>query len=251
MTTYEQVLNEWGSSFKKIVYKNKVMGVTAIKRTKDNKVFYIGKLYKADIFFTNSSFESIHYDKVISKFERFVDEYCTDWEARASYSYKGYDLSINQEKGKEFYMGSVQFHKNSIYKHIADTREEVERCCKNRVDKAVYEKEQVAKKGMTKSKEEKIKYLEDQLAQLSSELEKVKNEKDTLEYKGVFLDIMPDKDSRFRGIIRNSGIIPPASSFYNKDLAQMKNDFEDYIDKLERCTYLYCKLTNMDLINRK
>lgn len=254
MTTYEQVYKEWGRTrTKKITYKGRSLIVTIHPKAKGKGVFYIGSYCLKDYLgkWKDSTIESIHYDKIVSKFERFVDEYCTDWEARASYLYKGYEIRINQERGKEFYIGIVQFHKNSTYKHIADTREEVERCCKNRVGKVVYEKEQVAKKGMTESKEEKIKYLEDQLAQLSSELEKVKNEKDTLEYKGVFLDIMPDKDNWFRGIIRNSGITPPASSFYNKDLAQMKNDFEDYIDELERCAYLYCKLTNTDLINRK
>ena len=125
--TYEEVCYEWGSNCKKITYKNQVMWVTVIRRAKGKKVFYLGYIgyigifsYKTenDYWSKRKSIESIHYDKVISKFERFVDECCTDWQARASFQYNGFDIQINQEKDKEFYLGIVQFHKNSTFKHI-------------------------------------------------------------------------------------------------------------------------------------
>lgn len=143
--TYEEVYKEWKGNTKLVTYKIWSLLITVIERTKDNSVFYIGELSYSSKKYTykRTSFESIHYDKVVSRFQRFVDEYCTDWVVFSDFQYKGYRVFINKEKDRDFYIGIVQFHKNSTYKHIADTREEVERCCKNRIDKVVKEKEKM------------------------------------------------------------------------------------------------------------
>lgn len=244
--TYDEICCLWVGRWKSITYKNRKMLITARKRTKDNKVIYLGEFCSKDNK-RSRSIESIHYDKVISKFERFVDEYCTEWQARASYLYKGYDLRINQERDKEFYLGTVQFHKNSIYKHLADTREEVERCCRNRIGKVVYEKEKVNKTSMINTKEEKIKYLETQIDQLSSELEKVKNEKATMTYRGVTLEYGKEEglpEGYLIGRFRNAP--KGTKEFKRKVVANMQTDFEEYIDELEKATNIYLELTGQE-----
>jgi len=242
--TYEEVYREWRGNTKVITYKNCKMLITARKRAKDNRIVYLGEFSK-DRYKTwiRTSIESIHYDKVIAKFERFVDEYCTDWGVKAVLQYKGYEIKICREVGcKEFYFGSVQFHKNSTFKHIADTREEVERCCKNRIDKVIYEKEKVK---IISPRNEKIKELEELLTRISTQLEELKKEKDTLTYKGVVLEIdtIPDRYGRVKGLLRN---ISNPAPFVEDNLENLKKSFESYVDKLENQYLLFCKLTGRD-----
>lgn len=252
--TYEDLIKTWGGNSKKVVYKNHILWITATKRAKNNKVFYIGVFYyhlkPGSRFYSKvTSFESIHYDKVISRFERFVDEYCIDWRVYNSKCFKGYIFTIKKEPGKDYYLGTVQFHKNSTYKHLADTREEVERCCRNRISKVIYEKEKVIKEiKMTNSKEEKIKYLQDQLASISAELKKIKNEKDTWTYKGIVLEYGTDEelDTGYSvGRIKNAP--KEAREFYGKIESVVKSDLENYIDELEKSAKLYLQLTGQEI----
>jgi hypothetical protein len=249
--TYEEVYQEWGKNrYKRVNYKGNYLNIQLIPRHKDERAFYVAyfiyphasKGYK----YTETSFESIHYDKVIAKFERFVDEYCTEWQARASYHYKDYEIMINQEKDKEFYLGSVQFHKNSTFKHIADTREEVERYCKNRIDKVIYEKEKIQRKMLT-PKQEKIQELEELLARISNQLEELKKEKDTWIYKDIVLEYGTDEEldeGYFVGRIKNAP--EGTQEFYGRIEDVIKSDLENYIDKLESHYFLFCKLTGKE-----
>jgi len=250
--TYEQVFQEWGKSTCKIVeYKNKSLLVKLISRAKDNRAFYVGETYyylepgKRQFCIRDISFESIHYDKVIAKFKRFVDEYCTDWQARASYLYKGYDLRIDQEKDKEFYIGYVQFHKNSTFKYIADSREEVEVNCKNRINRVIEERTRIKalKSLMRESKEERIKRLQEQLASITTQLEEVKKEKDTLIYKGVVLEygVEDGLDKGWMiGRIRNA--LEGTEEIYGMYVSNIKDRFETYVDELEKSANIYNQL---------
>lgn len=152
--TYDEVLKDWGNSRTKTIrYKDEQLRMLVFQAFFD-RIFYIGELEyyeKGKYNPTRTSFESIHYDKVVSRFQRFVDEYCTDWKEYKQIQHKTYYINIDKEKDKEFYVGFVQFHKNSTYKHIADTREEVERCCKNRIDRVIYEKEKIVEEKNKKT----------------------------------------------------------------------------------------------------
>lgn len=158
--THGEVYKEWGDSReKKVTYKNKVMYVRVLPhpKEKNGRAFYIGTYYPYKVNGKlSSTIESIHYDKVVSRFQRFVDEYCTEWQARADIPYKGYTIKIDQEKDKDFYIGYVQFHKNSTFKHLADTLEEVERYCKSRIDRVIYEKEKVTKELLDSYKDYRL-----------------------------------------------------------------------------------------------
>jgi hypothetical protein len=154
---------------------------------------------------------------------------------------------INQEKDKEFYLGYVQFHKNSTFKHIADTREEVEICCKNRIDKVIYEKEKVSRVNQVKSglakgaRNKKIKELEELLVRISTQLEELKKEKDTLTYKGVVLEVEQGKDDTwvFVGKIRNAPENKDVRSIPGDTMEEVQRDFEEYVDWLEEKAYIY------------
>jgi hypothetical protein len=257
--TYEEVCQEWRGSCERIDYKEVELKITVIPRNYLNywrppfeadssRAFYIGKCTyypKGKYNSKRKSFESIHYDKVVAKFERFVDEYCTEWQARASYHYKGYEVKINQEKDKEFYLGYVQFHKNSTFKHIADTREEIEICCKNRIDKVIYEKEKVQRKMLT-PKQEKIQELEQLQARISTQLEELKRKKDTWIYKGIVLEYGIDEldEGYFVGRIKNAP--KGTQEFYGRIETVIKSDLEYYIDELERQYIIFCKLTGKE-----
>lgn len=253
--TYEEVYKEWGNSrYKRINYKTRQLVIKAQWRAKDNKVFYIGRFYERDFNrkLHDSSIESIHYNKVVSRFQKFVDEYCTEWQARPSFQYKGYRILINQEKDSEFYLGYVHFHKNSTFKHIADTREEVERCCKNRIDRVVYEKEKVSnfKQDFNKvtsvlangARKQKIQELEQLLARISTQLEELKKEKDILTYKGVVLELLDDP-IYCKGILRS---VDNPSPFVENSKEDLKKSFENYVDRLEASYNLYRKLTGKE-----
>jgi len=251
--TYKEVYQEWGKSrYKRVNYKDKTLVVMLVPRGEDEGVFYVGyTYYYPNNHYKDISFESIHYDKVIAKFEKFVDEYCTDWSGDgAGYpnprEYKGQRILIRKEKDKEFYIGYVRFHKNSTFKHIAHTREEVERCCKNRIDKVIYEKEKVQRKMLT-PKQEKIKELEELLARISTQLEELKKEKDTLTYKYVILEISTGKNqwgaTYFEGVLKE---LSDPAPFRENSLEDLKKSFEKYVDKLESQYLLFCKLTGKD-----
>lgn len=243
--TYEDIQKTWRGNRSIITYKDWKMFILAKERAKDKRVFYIGEFDKDRGYFPKkTSIESIHYDKVVSRFQRFVDEYCTDWVVFSDFQYKGYRVFINKEKNKDFYIGIVQFHKNSTFKHIADTREEVERCCKNRIGKVVYEKEKIQRKVLT-PKQEKIQELEQLQARISAQLEELKKEKDTLTYKGVVLDCEQGKDDTwvFVGKIKNAPENIDVRTICGDSLDEIQRDFEEYIDWLEEKAYLYNQIT--------
>lgn len=247
---YNDVVKKWKNSYKRITYKGKELCITVLyhPKPKDLRAFYIGSYCLKDYLgkWHDSTIESIHYDKVVTRFQRFVDEYCTDWEARASYLYIGYDVRINQEKDKEFYIGYVLFHKNSTYKYIANTREEVEVNCKKRIIRVVKEKEKVQRNMLT-PKQEKIQELEQVIVRLSSQLEELKNEKKTWVYKGIVLEYGTDEelDEGYSvGRIKNA---PEGTrEFYGKIESVIKSDLEYYIDELEKSANLYCALTGKE-----
>lgn len=247
--TYEDVVKEWGGSrYKRISYKDEELKITAFQEVRNfplsvfDRVFYVGELdfyKKGEYNSKRTSFESIHYNKVVSKFQRFVDEYCTEWQARAGIPYKGYIVKIDQERDKEFYIGYVQFHKNSTFKHIADTREEVERYCKNRIDRVIYEKEKIKTK-MLSPKQEKIQELEQLQARISAQLEELKKEKDTWIYKGIVLEYGVEEglqEGYMIGRIRNA---PEGTlKIYGRTVEAIKSEFEEYIDELEKSHYIF------------
>lgn len=260
--TYGDVCKEWESHYKIVNYKNRQLRIEVIShpKLKDLRPFYIGyaSIYPRYSYSKDSkSFESIHYDKVVSRFQRFVDEYCTDWVVKAILQYKGYEIKISREAGcKEFYLGIVQFHKNSTFKHIADTREEVERCCRNRIDKVIYEKEKFSKlnKIMAKldngARKHKIQELEQLQARISAQLEELKKEKDTLTYKGVVLEYGVEEDLAEGWMIGSIKNAPGyAKNVYGKSVPQIKQEFEEYVDELEKSHYIY-SMIRLEIKNR-
>jgi len=250
---YRDVVKEWKNRYKRITYRGNDLCITVLynPKPKDLRAFYVGILHytpEGEYWSKITSFESIHYDKVVSRFQRFVDEYCTDWVVKAILQYKGYEIKISREVGcKDFYIGYVKFHENSIYKYIANNREEVEVSCKNRIDRVVKEKEKVQRKMLT-PKQEKIQELEQLQARISAQLEELKNEKETLEYKGVVLEYGKEEglDKGYMiGRIKNA---PEGTRyFYRKVVSNMQCDFEEYIDKLEEAANLYCILTGKEV----
>lgn len=151
-------------------------------------------------------------------------------------------IFINQEKDSEFYLGYVHFHKNSTFKHIADTREEVERCCKNRIDRVIYEKEKVQRKMLT-PKQVKIQELERLQARISAQLEELKKEKDILTYKKVVLEYGEEEGLQEGYLIGRIKNAPEGTQeFYGKTVETIKGDFEEYLDLLERCANIYNQL---------
>lgn len=251
--THEEVYKEWvDKREKKVTYKNKTIYVRVLPhpKEKNGRAFYIGTYYPYKVngkLSLSSTIESIHYDKVVSRFQRFVDEYCTDWREYAQSQYKSYYINIDRERDKEFYIGTVQFHKNSTFKHIADTREEVERCCKNRIDKVIYEKEKVQRKMLT-PKQEKIQELEQLQARISTQLEELKKEKDTLTYKGVILECEQGKNDTwiFVGKIKNAPENIGVRTICGDTLDEIQRDLEEYVDWLEIQYNLYCKITGKE-----
>lgn len=238
--TYNDVCKEWGSNCKKVTYKNRVMWVKALKRAKDKRLFYIGTF--CDLKSNVSSFESIHYDKVVSRFQRFVDEYCTDWVVFSSIDYKNYTLVIKRDRNDcDRFFGTCEIHKNSTFKCISNSLKEIEEKFKVRIDRMIDEKEKVQRKMLT-PKQEKIKELEQLLARISTQLEELKKEKDTLTYKGIVLEIIPDIVLS-KGVLR--GVNNPAL-FVEGNMENLKKSFEKYIDKLEASYNLYRKLTGKE-----
>lgn len=233
-TTYEEVYHEWGNNCKKITYKNRVMWVTALKRAKDKRVFYIGTF--CDLKFNSLSIESIHYDKVISKFEKFVDEYCTEWVVSSSTQYKGYNLVSKRDRNDcSRFFSICEIHKNSTFKCISNSIKEIEEKFKVRIDRMIEEKEKVQRKMLT-PKQEKIQELEQLLARTSTQLEELKKEKDTLTYKGIVLEYGVEGDWLV-GKIRNA---PKGTKELEANHEErIKVEFEKYIDELEKSHHIY------------
>lgn len=235
--TYEKIIQVWGGSYKRIDYKDRWISITARKRAKDNRVVYLGEFCSKD-YKRSKSIESIHYDKVISKFEKYVDEYCTDWRLFSSFPYKGYKLWIQQEYDKENFFGTCEIHKNSTFKYINNSIEKVIEKFKARID------EILNYKAMTNPKEEKIKLLEAEIAKLQQELEKVRNEKEVLIYKGIVLEYGKEGDWLV-GRIKNAPEGTEELCANHKE--RMKEEFEKYIDSLEKSANLYLELTDQEI----
>ncbi len=243
--TYQEVRKEWGNSrYKRVSYKGKELKITAFQEVRNfplpafDRVFYIGEFNCLEY----KTIESIHYDKVVSRFQRFVDEYCTDWVEFKQFRYKDYVIDIMQEKGKEFYIGYVYFHKNSIYRYIANNIEEVVRCCKSRIDRVMEEKEKIQRKALT-PKQEKIQELEQLQARISAQLEELKKEKETYIYKGVVLEYGVEEETRIGYLIGRIKDAPKSVDYlYGTEVDTLKNHFEKYIDDLEKSANIYHQL---------
>lgn len=318
--TFSEVCQVWGGDSKKVVYKDKAMYVYARLRSTDNRVVYLGRFYKLENY-RNKEYtaESVHYEKVVQKFKRFVDEKCIDWKPCDLQQYnidnKLYTISIEVDPVNGDYFGSCDIHQNSIFKCFSSSFREIEDKFKARLDQITHHKELAQgvtfevegiagrkpfyHKGYTlwvhksqniyygnckhpeiqyggsssmytslvsdfkesvdtkvseswstyrgDSKEERIKELEKQLANLSVELEKVKNEKEVLVYKGVILEYGPDpaiRDGWMVGRIKDAPI--EAETFYAMYPTNMKNYFETYIDDLEKSAKVYCQLMGLE-----
>lgn len=137
---HDQICKSWGSSYKRIEYKGRWLTITIRRRYKDSKVIYLGEFCNKD-YRRSKSVESIYLDKVIFKFQRFVDEYCTDWRSYSSIPYKRYQLWISEEYNGNNYFGTCEIHKNSTFKCISSSIKEIEVKFEARVDKILKCKE--------------------------------------------------------------------------------------------------------------
>lgn len=250
---YEDVVKEWKGSYKSILYKDNTLRITVIPhpKPKNRRAFYIGSYCVKDYLgnWQDSTIESIHYDKVVSRFQKFVGEYCTDWRPVNEWmsssfpTYKGYNLVIKKEYNVVRYFGTCEIHKNSIFKCISGNVNEIEEKFKARIDRVVKEKERVQRKMLT-PKQEKIQELEQLQARISAQLEELKKEKDTLEYKGVTLEITKKEDNRFEGIILSE--VENLRTFDDLTITRVTKNFREYIDDLEETANLYCVLTGKE-----
>lgn len=247
--TYEQVCEEWGNSTRtKFIYKNKPLYLNVQKRFKDNKAVYIAGFYTNEGLYKR--WESIHCDKLIERFKRFVDEHCTDWVYFHKEEYKGFTLVVRRECdswGDNCFFGTCEIHKNSTFKCISGSYADIDEKFKARIDRVIEERTRIKalKSLMRESKEERIKRLEEQLASITTQLEEVKKEKETLEYKGVILEISKKKDSRFEGIILSK--TKNLRTFNDLSITRVTKNFVSYIDELEEAANLYCVLTGKEL----
>lgn len=242
---------EYWEKYGKVTYKNRVIEITPLRREKDGKIFYIGRYSKRGCKYSlESTIESIHYDKVVSKFKRFVDEYCTDWVVSSSIKHKDYTLVIKRDrKDCSSFFGTCKIHKNSSFKYISNSLKEIEEKFKARIDKMIYEKEnnrlkeiKVQRKMLT-PKQEKIQELEQLQARISAQLEELKKEKDTLTYKGVVLEYGKEEGLEkdwMIGRIRNAP--QGTEDFYGMYVSNIKDRFETYIDDLEKSANIYNQL---------
>ena len=146
---YDQICKSWGSSYKRIEYKGRWLSITVRRRYKDSKVIYLGEFCNKD-YRRSKSIESIYLDKVIFKFQRFVDEYCTDWRSYSSIPYKGYQLWISEEYKGNNYFGICEIHKNSTFKCISSSIKEIEAKFEARIDKILKCKEDKKKSVSSK-----------------------------------------------------------------------------------------------------
>lgn len=251
--TYEEVCQQWGDkSWTKIEYKGRQLYLDATKRTKDNKVVYTGGFY-AEAGNYKSKYirrESIHYDKIVTKFKKYVDEYCTDWRpctvwGSSFISYNGYTLTFMKEYQVENYLGVCNIHKNSTFKYISNSLKDIEEKFKARIDQILRHKEGVK---MVNPKQDRLKQLEAQIAKLQQELEEVKKEKEIFIYKGVTLEYGKEEgleEGYMIGRVKNA---PKGTrEFYRKVASNMQVDFEEYIDELEESANLYYQLTGKSI----
>ena len=133
---YDQLCKSWGGSYKRIEYKGRWLTITVKRRYKDSKVIFLGEFCNKD-YRRSKSAESIYLDKVASRFQKFVDEYCTDWRSYSSIPYKGYQLWIREEHDGNNYFGICEIHKNSTFKCISSSIKEIEIKFEARIDKII------------------------------------------------------------------------------------------------------------------
>jgi len=244
--TYEEVCQAWSGDIKTVTYKSFKLTIFARKRLKDYKVVYLGELLADNPYhYYKSSFESVHYDKVVQKFKRFIDEKCIGWKPcdiqQHNIGNTLYTLNIQVDPENKDYFGSCKIHQNSIFKCFSRSFREIE-------DKFIARLDQIAKhqQGIksVNSKEERLKQLETQIAKLQQELEKVKNEKEIYTYKGITLEYGKE-EGYLIGEIKNAP--EDTERFYRKVANNLKTDFEEYVDRLEKSANLYCQLTGNQL----
>lgn len=248
--TYDTVCEEWGNTcYSYESYKNFNLTIKVRPQGKDRRALYVGRFSDFNLNYQyRKTFESIHYDKVVSRFQRFVDEYCTDWVVSSSIDYKNYTLGIKRDRNDcDRFFGTCEIHKNSTFKCISNSLKEIEEKFKVRINRMIEEKEKVQRKMLT-PKQEKIQELEQLLARISSQLEELKKEKDTWIYKGVVLEYGTDEEldeGYFVARIKNA---PKATQeFYGKIESVIKSDLENYIDRLEDSYNLYLLIYGKEL----
>ena len=141
---YDQICKSWGSSYKRIEYKGRWLSITVRMRYKDSKVIYLGEFRTKD-YNLCKSIESIYLDKVIFKFQKFVEEYCTNWQhydiQQVSGDTKLYTLNILANPDGSSYFGKCEIHKNSTFKCISTSTKEIEAKFEARIDKIIKCKE--------------------------------------------------------------------------------------------------------------
>jgi len=254
---YEKVRHEWGgNTYKDIDYKGRSLSITLKRNPKNNGAWYLGEFESKDYRKRRRSIESVHYEKVISKFKKFVDEYCTDWVDCTSWpgipkiSYRGYGLTFGKEPKADNYFGTCAIHKNSTFKCISSTFKEIEYKFKLRVDKIIEGK---GKAGMVQSnvtkvvltdKECKVAKIEAKISKLKEELDRL-NTKEIYTYKGVTITIDYKEGLQqgwLIGKIQNNLYKDP-KYFYGLNIDQVKEEFETFLNKLEEQANLYCQLT--------
>ena len=92
-------------------------------------------------------------------------------------------------------------------------------------------------------KTKKIKELEELLARVSTQLEELKNEKDTLTYKEVVLEISKSNSGSYRSYYGTLKDITKPAPFIADNLEDLQKSFERYVDRLEGQYLLFCRLT--------
>jgi len=255
--TYEEVRHEWGgNTYKDIDYKGRSLSITLKRNPKNNEAWYLGEFESKDYRKRRRSIESVHYEKVISKFKKFVEEYCTDWvdctywDRRPEISYKCYKLTFRKEFRVDNYFGTCEIHKNSTFKCISSSMKEIEDKFKLRVDKIIEgkEKAEMAQSNVIKSvgtdKECKIAKIEAKISKLKEELDKL-NTKEIYTYKGATITIDYKGESQQGWLIGRIQNYPEKNPkyIYGLNIDQVKEEFETFLNKLEEQANLYCQLT--------
>lgn len=147
---YDQICKSWRGRYKNIKYKDEELLLTVRKRYKDSKVIYLGEFCSTDFNRRSKSVESIYLDKVISKFQRFVDEYCTNWQLsdiqQINNGTELYTLSILASPDGSNYFGKCEIHKNSTFKCISMSTKEIEEKWAARIYQIIEHKKQKSSK---------------------------------------------------------------------------------------------------------
>jgi len=254
---YEKVRHEWGgNTYKDIDYKGRSLLITLKRNPKNNGAWYLGEFESKNYKKRRKSIESVHYEKIISKFKKFVDEYCADWLDCTNWpgvpkiSYRGYGLTFGKEPKADNYFGICVIHKNSTFKCISSSIREIENKFKLRVDKIIEGKgkAEMAQSNVTKivltDKECKIAKIKVEISKLKEKLDMLSTD-EIYTYKGVTITIDYEEGLQkgwLIGKVQNNPYKNP-KYFYGSKIDPIKKEFETFINKLEEQANLYCQLT--------